>query len=135
MQQKISVQTVLDIAKKSRKEPKMILGNCDYVCREFVKNITNSKAISDEHIKLCIVNVEDTEGNKYTGGHMVVYLSPEIVGGNGITVDPTLDQFNNDHYDVQLEKTNINNIDDFQVFDGKPQSNQIYEFRRKAPLK
>lgn len=91
MEKKLDKQTIVRRAKEARSKPPIILGSCDYVCKELVKDLKSSFDISDESIDLYVVNVRDKDGNRYTDGHMVVYIGGEIVGGQGITVDATLD--------------------------------------------
>lgn len=132
MENKIDKQTIIRHAKEAKSKPPIILGSCDFVCKELVKDLKSSFHIPDRFIELYVVNVRDKDGNRYADGHMVVYIDDKVVGGRGITVDATLDQFK-DNFNVRLEKLGIRTDKEVWTFNGVPSNQQIYEVRRVAP--
>ena len=113
----------------ARNKAPLIFGNCDYIAREFSKQLIEKYDIDESDIRLLVVNVEK-DNNRYTDGHTIVYIQDRLY------VELSLDQFNNTNKDyTSISFGNKENIKGIQIFTSSDKNMSHYEIKNELPLR
>jgi len=113
----------------ARNKAPLIFGNCDYIAREFSKQLIDKYEIDESDIRLLVVNVKKDNKN-YTDGHTIVYIKDKFY------IELSLDQFNNTNKDyTSISFGNKENIDGVQIFTDSDKNWSYYEIKNELPLR
>lgn len=135
----ISLSDIKRIGKSVRSKPPMILGNCDYISKEFRNKIINmNDNIGRNDIVLPVVHVIDYEGRKYTDGHTIIKINSNLFKNYNksefVYIDLSLDQFCEQNFQnvdlINISFGSRDSIENVHILD-QSQANQKYNFTGK----
>lgn len=133
----INLSDIRQSGELARSKPPIVLGNCDYIAKEFRKHIISNN-ITKSDIVLPVVHVSDHNGRKYTDGHTIVKIDSSLIKdfnkSDFVYIDLSLDQFceqnfqNNDLINISFGSKNT--IENIKILDSV-EANRIYNFTGK----
>lgn len=99
----ISLEDIRRIGREKRNNAHRVACNCDYISKEFRKEIVrNNENININDIILPVVHITDNKGREYNDGHTIIKINSDIISDYNKTaflyVDLTLDQFCEENY-------------------------------------